>query len=493
MNGNFITSIIQKLNIAAVFVFILAVAGCSDDDETGSVGYAKLYNISENSPAIYLQMDIEDDDDFETVIHSGVSYTKASSRLAYDVDTYDIELSWKDEGDYEMVYENQLSVSGDSTQLIVFSGDVSSPIITYYDIPVIDDDDDYDDDVFNIRFLNTHEFSGGIDIYYSDSDETFNEAVLVGYFDNMSISSNQKIEAGEYVFYITESGRSEVLYRSNEVKYLAASQYIMAVRKNQGVGFSPFTIDKISESSIAEYQDADAEAEFRVYNAIAEHELLPEYSGSFDLKINNIDVDVEIPNTSFSNFSNSYRTVFGDYSISLTDSSSQESIIANHLLTLDVNSDKSVFFYLSEENVDDDGDGDVDEDGDGVVDEVEVTINSLVVENSHSENIFQHEVSIINLVDDYDHLKAYFVKSDETIDTSDYSTTAYFGKVKEINLTNNSYNIFIVANENSSELILANDTLTLAEDSKDLFLIIEKSEDSPTGYKMQISNQNDEL
>ena len=46
-----------------------------------------------------------------------------------------------------------------------------------------------------------------------------------------------------------------------------------------------------------------------------------------------------------------------------------------------------------------DGDGDVDEDGDGQVDEIEITLNSLVVDNSQAESIYTHQINVINLID----------------------------------------------------------------------------------------------
>jgi hypothetical protein len=51
-----------------------------------------------------------------------------------------------------------------------------------YDIPVRDDSEigsDGDDDLFNIRLLNIHTGLEGIDLYYSESNESFNKADLL--------------------------------------------------------------------------------------------------------------------------------------------------------------------------------------------------------------------------------------------------------------------------------------------------------------------------
>ena len=102
-----------------------------------------------------------------------------------------------------------------------------------------------------------------------------------------------------------------------------------------------------------------------------------------------VDESAEVLSLQVGEFSDSLLTNFGDYSISLTNPNDNDPIIENHLLTLSVNSDKTLFFYLLEEEVDEDGDGDFDEDGDGQVDEWEITVNSLVVDNSLSQNIFE--------------------------------------------------------------------------------------------------------
>lgn len=482
------------LTIVTAVLFV-GLTGCESDDDSEGLGYIQLYNSSSNSPALLLVVGKDDDEDFDEEINSGVNYTKSSSYLTYSTDTYDIDLTWQDEediDDLETIYETQLTVTNDALQLIVVAEDITAPEMLFFSIDLVDDENDIDDELFNIRFLNMHNWPGGIDIYLSESDETFEQAQLLGQYTYTELSDNLKLDQDDYVFYITSTGSSEVLYQSEEVSYQSVSQSMMVIRQNNGPGTSPFSLDRVTDSSsVTEYADANAEAEFRVYNGIVEHDLLPEYAGSFDLHLDGVDESAEISSLQVGDFSESLLSNFGDYSISLTNPNDGEPIIENHLMTLSVNSDKTLFFYLLEEEVDEDGDGDFDEDGDGIVDEWEITVNSLVVNNSQSENIYTHQVNIINLIDEYTQVNAYFVRSNETIENAESDLTAKYGQPRTLTLSNNSYRVYIIAEDESSELILATEDITLSEESKDLFLILEERADSPTGYVMSFANQKD--
>lgn len=485
--------------LPAIFtsVFLLLIYGCSSNEEEG-FGYIQVYNASSSAPVLYLSVDQYDDDDYSEKIHTSGEYTQSSGYLSYVADTYDIELAWQDDDDFDdlqTIYQGPLRVIEDSIKLIVVAEKITSPNILVFDIPVIDDEDDIDDELFSMRFLNLHPQAEGIDIYYSDSNESFNEAILIDQLNYTEISENNKYDQDSYLFYITNAGTSEILYQSDEVFYSTTSQYVMIIRENNGSGTSPFILDRMSSSSrVEEYPDEDSESEYRVYNGIIKHELLPAYDGVFDLYIDEIDQTAEISSLQIGDFSDSYRMNFGDYSISLTAPASDstledEVIIQNHLLTLNVNSDKSVFFYLLEEDVDEDGDGDVDENGDGYVDEIEVNINSLVVDNSQTKSIYDHEINVINLIGEYNFLNIYFVRSDETIDTADNDLRIYYANPRSLILRNNTYYIYAIAEDNSSKIILASLEISLDESSQNMFLILEEDELAPNGYKISVKNQ----
>ena len=484
-------------------IFSLTLYGCggSSDSDTG---YIQLYNLSPNAPGIYLTVDQYDDDDYSEKTYSAISFTKVGSRFSYDPDTYDIELAWQNEYnnqyDLETIYEEPLRINSDATQFIVIAGDIKEPSIMVYEIPVRDDDeidDDNVDDLFNVRVLNMHDLSAGIDIYYSESDETFNEAKLLNQASYSVMSDNQKLDQDEYIFYITSAGSTDVLYTSPDITFPYAAEYIIVVRANTGVGSSPFMIDIVSTSAVQAYSDTNSEASYRVYNGIVEHPLLPQYTSSFDFYINTIDDSPEVSALNYGEFSSTTLTSSGDYSMSLVTPNEQSIIVNNHLLPLNENTDKTIFFYLLEEAVDEDDDGDIDEDGDGRIDEIEITLNSLVVENSKTESIYSHQMTVVNLIDqdeiidDFTNIKVYFVRNDEIIETADQYLTAIFATPSTVGLLNNTYTVYVIGTLDSSNIVLAASQLTLNEDSKNQFVLLEKDASSATGYKMTFTNQSD--
>lgn len=481
-------------------IILTALSGCgSDDDDENKVGYINLYNASANAPGIFLTVDEDlDDDNVDEVeiTYRSVSYSQASGNYELESQQYFIELAWQDEDsndrdDLEVVYEGQINITKDEIQFIVLAEDILTPKVLTYSIPVIDDEEDIYDDLFNLRFLNMHPLINSIDIYQSKSDETFNEAQLLGQYQYTELSDNQKLAQDEYVFYITKAGSNEVLYKSHEVSYKYASQYVMVIRENPGVSSSPIVLDRISNTNIVEYPNDGAQAKFRVFNAIKQHPLLPDYQGVFDAYLNGINQSAEVDSLNFGHFSDAIITDKGDYSIALTLPDSAQIIIKNHLLTLTENTDKTVFFYLTEENVDDDGDGDVDENGDGVVDEVEISVYSLVVNNSSRQGVYDHGIQIINFVDDDDFsvVTFYFVRSDEIIDTATNKKSVAYADHQSIILRNNTYTIYAVAKDNSSDILLATSQLILDENSPELFLLLEQDIYSATRYKLSMTQQ----
>jgi len=152
---------------------------------------------------------------------------------------------------------------------------------------------------------------------------------------------------------------------------------------------------------------------------------------------------------------------------------------------------KTAFFYVDEVAVDDDNDGDVDENGDGIIDEIELELHSLVVSNSSRNSIYDHEIKIINLVDsdDFTAVTLYFVRSDETIETTTYKQAVSFANSGSLYLKNNTYQVFAVAIDNSSRIILNSFELILDETSNEQFLVVETDDTQPTGYKVSLFDQ----
>lgn len=472
-----IKAVKQILITASLTLATLTLHGCGSSSDDKGVGYIQFYNLSENSPSLYLTLENSDE---EETSHSGVDYTKSTARFDYEKATYNMQISWRDEDeDLNSIYEQSLDVTADTVAFIVANNDVLSPEILTYNIPT--EDPETDEEIFNTRFLNMSNLPTGIDIYLSKDDETFNEANLIGSYTYTELSPSINFDLDSYIFYVTSAGENEVLYQSEAISFAYTTQYFFVIRANIGAGSSPFTMDIITTSSGSQaYIDSESESQFRVYNAINEHELLSDYTGNIDLHLNGVDDSPEVTNLAHSEFSASYQMPFGDYSIDLLSPLNKKSLLKNHLLSLSPNSNKSIFFYLVEKEEDEDDDGE---------DEISVHLSSLVVNNSTTTSILDHNINIVNFVDDFSSVEFYFVRHNETIGTAANTLLSPYASSQALYLMNNTYSVYAIAKEDSGELILASTTLTLDEESGNLFLIMEENTASATGYTMIFDSQ----
>jgi len=485
---------------ASILLFILL--GCDSSDDGSGEGYVKLYNLSKDSPSMHLIIDEDltkdndDDEEHFEQTYSAVAYGDAHTNINLTSQDYYYQLAWQAADsaatdDLSVIYQDSLTVIEDTINLIVLNQSVLSPQVKIHSIPVIDDEDDTTNDLFNLRVLNMHSNQQAVDFYLSKENESFNEAVLVGQFEYQQLSENQKLDQDDYIFYITSAGTDEVLFRSTDITFAYSSQNIIIVKDNNGAGISPYVIDKMSDSAVIEYVDAEAEAQFSAYNAVANNEQLSNYQELFAVHINGVDDSPEITALPYGEISNAIVLASGDYSLDLTIPSDNTPLLSNHLLSLIENTNKTLFFYAEQEYVDTDNDGNIDENGDGIIDEIAVNLFSLMIENSLLTSIYEHEIEIVNLIqsDDFSQVEIFFVRQDETINSATYNREVSYKNTRAIFLKNNSYQVFIVAKDNGSSIILNSFELTLNEQSKEQFLVLETSNSSPTGYKTTMFNQ----
>lgn len=479
-------------------IFMLSACGSGDDDDD-STGDLRFYNLSPNSPAIYLTIDEdltdEDDDAFEKT-YTGVEFSSVGTTVSVSDEDYFYEIAFQDDDstdrdDLEIILEGSFDVIEESTQLVVLNGDVNSPELLIYNVPMIDDDEDDEDDLFNIQVLNMFESDKSARLYVSKDDETFNEAVLLSELSYQTLSDNQKLEQDSYIFYLTDVDTNDVLFESSEITFSFPSQYIISIRANTNDDGSPYIMDILTTFSVVEYIDVNTQSTFNAYNAIKINDLLPEYEGNIILNIESIETSVTTSAFGYGMFSGEATQANGDYSVMLTTPETGAVIIENHLLSLPENSDKTIFFYLQEDSVDDDGDGDIDENNDGIIDEIEVTIQSLVIDNSTNSSIYDHQLISLNFIDsdDFGLVSLYFVRRDERIDTAENEQTVSYGGASSITLLNNTYTVFVVAQDDTSELILTSFELVLDEDTKPQFIILENDDTTASGYRATLADQ----
>jgi FlaG/FlaF family flagellin (archaellin) len=484
---------------------LITISACSsdNDDDGDNTGHIKFFNASPNSPGIFLTideaLDSEDDEEYESTF-SAIGYGSAGSRIELESDEYYIELAWQDEdsserSDLEMLYQSQINVQDDNTYWVVMSGSVEAPTVDIFTIADRDEDEideDADNDVFNLRLLNLHPDYSSVDVYFSDTDETFNEATLLDTAVLSSLSENTKLAQDQYLIYLTAAGSNEVLFSSDDVSLSFNAQYVISLRENQGSGGSPFVIDVITNTSISEYSSAESLAKITVFNGLNRNDNDTSYVGEVDVVIEGVTDIPLIDDLAYSEFSEAFQVDSGDYRFSVTNNDTQLPMLENRLLSLSQNTNQSLFLYWTEEAVDEDGDGDIDENDDGIIDEIRPIVNSVLVNNSELQRLYDKQITLLNLVqsDDFTTVAIYFVKSNEIISTTNNVRRLAQGVSSSITLLNNTYTVFAVAEIDGNEIILDELTMTLDEDSEDQFLLLEQDDASGSGYILSLFSQN---
>lgn len=485
----------------AAIIAALLLTGCGSSDDEDTQGYIKFYNASPNSPAIFLTIDedLENDPEDEIeVTFTGINYGRALPTRAVEPENFFYELGWQDEdssarNDLEVVAEGQVQVNADQISLLVMHGDIQAPEVQAYNIPIEDDEDDVSNDLFSLRFLNVATQDRPLDIYMSKSDETFNEANLMGSLSYLALSDNTKLPEDQYIFYITEAGGTDILFQSTEVNYPFSNQYIIVVRTEPGAVGDLFVIDNVGNNSTTTYQASDAQSRFRLFNAISTTDLLPGYDGTIKAVFDGLNGDAIDPVEALAvgEFSSTRIIENGDFSVNIVNAQTNEDLLNRQLVSLEENTDKTIFYFSTEVPVDEDGDGNFDEDEDGVIDQKEIKIQSVVVENSNRNRIFDHEVEILNLAysEDFERVVFYFVRNDESIATTENSRSTAIGTPTSLVLTNNTYDVFAIANVEGTETVLDSMVLTLNEDSDELYMLFQVNDAMPSGFEISVVDQ----
>ena len=451
---------------------LLAACGGSSDDSTNS-GYFKFYNASSNSPAIYTALGEAD--------YPGVGFGNSTYLYELGLDDYDLELSWQQSSDdFHTFVEHTLEIKKDQIALWVLAGDIDNPQVLSFEFE--DEEIDSDEEQFGARVLNVHGNEAPVEVYMSRSDQSFNEAQLVSSANYAQLSNLHFWDLDSYQFYITAPNSDEVLYQSEEITFSYTSHYVFVVRENIGPGGSDYVFDVLNKTGgVVSYDDKDSSAQIRFYNGLSQHNLLPQFEDQIEVGLVGNNDELNIDALAKGYFSEAMPIEFGDYALDITAVGDQDPFADNYLLSMAPNTDTTVFVYHREEEVED-------EDTDEL--ETELYVNVVAVENSQRVSLYDHQIKVINLVDDFSRLSVYFVRNNETIETASYQLDTTSASPRTVTLPNNSYDVSVLGQENQSDLLLAFDQISLDADSGDLFMVIE--EDGQGGYSVSWHSQKAE-
>jgi len=450
--------------------------GCSSDDTDSSDGYVLFYNASDNAPELVVSLEADD-----TIEFSGIDASESSGIQTISADEYTLEVSLSTEVNSDStLFKQSQSIRSDDVSLIVVTGDIKSPELLTFNYEL--EDPENDDGLFTLRFMNLDQSEGGLDIYMAADDENFEESVFIDSLSYANLSISRYFDVDDYKFYLTKAGSSEVIFESDPIAFYYTTQQVIVVKKDGLEEDSGYVIEKLSSTgSASRYQHVNNSSSFKIYNAMDRNTLQPNYEDHFDFYLGQITETPTIDNLSRYQMSDSITVDQGDFTMNIT-TDEQQGIAGTHVLSLPANSNKTVFYYHTEIEEEDDED-------DSTNEETELFVNTLVVDNNTTTDVYQHEVKIINFVEDYSSLTVYFVEAGETLSSTSHKSFNSRAVPSTQQLYNGSYHVYVMALEDDTEVLIADTEIQIDEDFGHQFLLIEQEDKNIQNFNLQFVSQ----
>lgn len=443
----------RRLSLLVMVCFSL-LSGCggssSSDSNSYTSSYIQFYNGSTNSAATRLTLTNSDD---ATSYIGSATYADSTSLITMSTGSYGYELTrYNRVGDEVSVYKSSIDLKKSYKHLLLMLGDYTTPDLLEFSFLR----DDELSTEFNIYVVNALDDSKTYDMYIGDTDTDFSDASLVTTLGYRQISSKQTYTLGRYHIYITEAGSNEVLFKSPLFNFEYYTDYVLVPRIASGQLEGVVAVDVINNTTtVTNLTDELAEAQVRVYNSI-------DSTGTANIFVNNNLVIAGLAPDTLSEF---VRLNAADYRLSATDDNNAF-FVNNALLTLNQGNSKTAIFYrgLNGESL------------------------TAVLTDSNLPQIYDFKINILNTVMDYTSLGIYFVRSTETISSSQYYISA-LGRGANASLTvpDNSYQILLVhTDSNGNRSLLAQTDVTEFINGRNYTLVAEPDSSSFSGYKLSL-------
>lgn len=444
--------------LLSLALMLSACGGSSSDDTDDSDAYLQFYNGSANSAATTMR-------ETDGSVLGSATFSDTTSVFSLAKGVMALDFFRTDADDQEVLLEErEVTLRNAEKLLVVLSGDYKSPVFNEYRIKreVLDDH-------FRLLVTSVIPDSKSYDLYMSDAGAPFSAANFLGninyqsldevtYWDPDSVSVD--FDEGEYVIYLTEAGQSTPIFESPTIDFIYATEYVLALRTTTGAIEGNLEVDLIINSSlVTRYADAEASAQYRVYNSLDD-------LGSVSLSLNGTNANANnlemLPNT-ISEFN---AVDFGDYRLSATTSEDPSVAFNNRLVTLNQGESKAIVIYQDADN----------------------KLTSLSFTESALPQVFDHQVQIANLVADYFDVDFYFVRKDETIETAEYRVLGLdYAQSGKITLPSDYYELIAVFDDNNDTQVLLDRTeLQGINQEANYILTIESAPDAPTGYRISL-------
>lgn len=412
----------------------------SDSDASTNTGFLQFYNASANSASAELTL--------ASTALSAIGYGDSSASYLLDSST-DVSIQGLDNSENVVtLFEQTLDSNTDTRHVLIMAGDYAAPEF----IDFIYQDDELEDGQMAVYAAHLGYYSQTHDIYLGLASGTFESAQMLGNFNYKDISDVQLFDIGSYVLYLTEPGQNTPVFTSTDINLSSEIHYILAIKDTFGPGQTKLAVDLIDHSTtVYQHNNQTANAEFRVFNALPDNQLIDVTTTSTVVEVINNDIQPHQA-TAF------YQVGFDDYGFTVNTDDGQ-TLLNNMLVSLTQDDSRTVLIYQ-------------DEAGD---------VKGLSYQEEHRPRAFSSQIVLSNLSFKYDAVDVYFIRQGETIETADYKIEHLtFEEIDSLELPLDDYEVVVVHQEN-------NGTSTLIHQSSVMSI------NNNTGYSMVLSADSNEV
>jgi hypothetical protein len=461
MQSPVLTKFGRLIGLAALLGGLSACGGSSSNSDF-SYAYLHFYNGSPNGATVYV-LDVDEDDDL-----GSASFGDASSLISTDdTGSLDLEFYRVDSDDQEItVDEMTVTMKTGYKTLVVLQGDFDDPeFIEYrYKRKSLDDH-------FRLMATSVTLDEQSYDIYMSDSGDPFESANYLGTIVNGELTEydywdpdddSDYFDEDEYTIYLTLPGEDDVVFETTTIDFDYSTEYVLILRDMSGAIQTGMSMDIVLNStSVTNLTDVDATSQYRIYNSVdSDSSVTVTFSGDDDDEA----VETELEPGDITDFT---EIEYGDYRITAVINDGSLTTSSNKLVTLNQDESKAIIIYANEGN-----------------------LNSLSFEESDTSQAYDKTVNFTNLVDEYSDVDFYLVRSDETIDTAEYSVQSVeYEETETDTIPEDYYEIIAVYEDDNDEQYLLYRLPSYAfEDDTNYFVTLEPSSTSSTGYEIVVNN-----
>lgn len=447
-------------SIFLVVFVLLGITACGGSDSTESdyeFAYIQFYNASPNGANV--EMREVDGDSF-----GFAQFGDTTSMYSMESGTLELEFIRTDADDQEVYIDtHSVTLKTGHKTIVVMSGDFANPIITEYSY-----ERETLEDHFRLFGLSVTVDNSAYDFYLSESGDPFEAANLLGtvttdgmiefeYWDKDDDSDD--FDQGEYTIYLTQPGTSDVIFESQTLNFIYATEYFLTLRDVSGAIQDGLIVDTIlNSSSVTALTDVEADAQYRIYNAT---DISTPLTVTFGGNTDEDDVSFTLGEGEISAFS---AIRYGDYRVTVSDSSGEALSLNNKLITLNQGESKAILVY-----------------------EKDGQLGAATFVESGLPQAYDKTVNFINLVPDFDDVDFYLVRNDETIDTAEYDVqNLTFAESADEVLPADYYEVIAVYEDDNNEQVLLDRTALhgFVEDKN--YIVTVEPADTPTGYEVNI-------